>query len=332
MMNTIIGGIEKLKEAARLIRKGEIVAFPTETVYGLGADAFNASACLKIFEAKGRPADNPFIVHIEKIDDLDRVAKKPSGLVLKLFEKFAPGPLTLILNKRSEIPEIVTAGLDTIGVRIPNHKMALALISEAKTPIAAPSANVSGSVSPTIAQHVYEYMKGRINLILDGGACSQGIESTIVDMTSKIPTILRPGSISKADLLTVLDIVDDRFDANIDKPMAPGMKYKHYAPTIPCACVASSETAKLLYESNVESDPVIIASTGFISKFDNKFNCLSLGLSYKENSAKLYAQMKKAEKQYGYIILQYFDVNEGADKFSGLNNRIIKACGGNLFL
>ncbi|MDR0696888.1 MAG: threonylcarbamoyl-AMP synthase [Christensenellaceae bacterium] len=331
MMNTIIGSFEKLETASLLIKAGEIVAFPTETVYGLGADAFNPIACLKVFKVKGRPSDNPFIVHLDNIDDIYRVAKNPSKTVINLFEKFTPGPLTIVLQKKDEVPSIVTAGLNTVGVRIPNHPLALAFIRQSETPIAAPSANISGAVSPTTAMHVFEYLSGKIKLILDGGPSSTGIESTILDMTKDIPVILRPGSISRAELLTVLSDVKNGYDVSNDRPLAPGMKYRHYAPSVPCVCTTSPITAQAIYESNLSSNPVIIGASDFITQCVKTLNMLNLGNTIKEHSARLYAYMKTAEKKYGYIIIEYFN-NDDSGIYSGLNNRILKACGGNIVL
>lgn len=234
-----------VEEAASIIRTGGLVAFPTETVYGLGADAMQASASKKIYEAKGRPSDNPLIVHIAKISDLNRLSGEVPQKAKKLAERFWPGPLTMILKKNMSVPPETTGGLDTVAVRMPDHPVALALILASHTLIAAPSANTSGRPSPTAAQHVKEDMEGRIPMILDSGSVDIGIESTIVDLTEEIPMILRPGYITKEMLEEVIGEV--RIDPGIiaadslQKPKAPGMKYKHYAPKADLILVEGEE-------------------------------------------------------------------------------------------
>lgn len=224
-----------IEEAAKLIQSGQVVAFPTETVYGLGANALAAEGVQKIFAAKGRPADNPLIVHVSKYREVDGLVKKLPSKAGQLMEVFWPGPLTMIMEKSSMVPSEVTAGLDTVAIRMPKHPVAARLIQESGVPIAAPSANRSGHTSPTTAEHVLEDMEGRIPLILDGGRCSVGLESTVLDLTAEVPVILRPGGITGEMLERVLGqvkvapsvlspILEDQ------KPMSPGMKYVHYAP------------------------------------------------------------------------------------------------------
>ncbi len=224
----------KMEEAAQLIRSGELVAFPTETVYGLGADALNPQASKKIYAAKGRPSDNPLIVHIAKFEDLEEIAKEVPQEAKKLADAFWPGPLTMIVYKNEKVPYETTGGMDTVAIRMPDHPAALELIRQSGCLIAAPSANTSGRPSPTLAEHVAEDLGGRIPMILDGGEVGIGIESTIIDLTEKIPMILRPGYITKEMLEAVIGTV--RTDPGIiaadstKKPKAPGMKYRHYAP------------------------------------------------------------------------------------------------------
>lgn len=225
---------EKIQAAGDIIREGGLVAFPTETVYGLGADALNASASRKIYEAKGRPSDNPLIVHIAEFSDLEKIAAEVPKEARMLSDAFWPGPLTMIVRKNDKVPYETTGGMDTVAVRMPNHPVALALIGAGGGYIAAPSANTSGRPSPTLAEHVAEDMAGRIPMILDGGLVGIGIESTIVDLTEDVPMILRPGYITQSMLQEVIGEV--RMDPGIiasdsaKKPKAPGMKYKHYAP------------------------------------------------------------------------------------------------------
>lgn len=238
-MNTIIEEAdteneELFKKAGDILKSGGLVAFPTETVYGLGGDALNARASGKIYEAKGRPSDNPLIVHIAKIESVYELAKDVPPAAEKLMEAFWPGPLTIILNKKEIVPKETTGGLDTVAIRMPSHPAALKLISDSGVFIAAPSANLSGRPSPTTAAHVQQDLAGRIDMILDGGPVGIGIESTIVDLTGDVPTILRPGYITPDMIKSIVgDVAMDPALESVDlkiRPKAPGMKYTHYAP------------------------------------------------------------------------------------------------------
>ncbi len=224
-----------ISKAAVTLRKGGLVAFPTETVYGLGADALNPEASNKIYTAKGRPSDNPLIVHIADTYAVYKLAAHVPKKAVMLMEAFWPGPLTIIFPKKDIIPRETTGGLDTVAIRMPSHPAALDMIRQSQLYIAAPSANISGRPSPTTADHVINDMKGRIDMIIDGGAVGIGIESTIVDMTGDVPMILRPGFITKAMLENIIGTVTvdkSLTDSNSSdiKPKAPGMKYTHYAP------------------------------------------------------------------------------------------------------
>ena len=227
---------EIMQQAAALINKGEVVSFPTETVYGLGADGLNPTAVAKIFAAKGRPNDNPLILHIARKEDIGPLTTGLNANAKKLIEHFWPGPLTLVVNKSAIVPDAVSAGLDTVAVRFPSNKFAQDFIRACNCPIAAPSANISGRPSPTNAQDVLEDMQGKIAAILDGGSCGIGLESTVVDTTEPVPTILRPGGITYEMLMEVMGAVEIdpalAGDKNF-KPKAPGMKYRHYAPKAP---------------------------------------------------------------------------------------------------
>ncbi len=222
-----------LREPAKCLQNGGLVAFPTETVYGLGADALNETAAKRIYAAKGRPSDNPLIVHIAQVEDMDKLALV-NDRARVLAEAFWPGPLTIILPKKEIVPDGTTGGLSTVAIRMPSHPAALALIQASKVFVAAPSANTSGRPSPTKASHVIEDMKGKIEYIVDGGAVGIGIESTIVDVSGDVPMILRPGFISRSMIEEIIGRVE--MDPTLEKPMegirpkAPGMKYTHYAP------------------------------------------------------------------------------------------------------
>lgn len=223
-----------LEESGNIIKKGGLVAFPTETVYGLGGDALNPESSRKIYAAKGRPSDNPLIVHICQWEDIYKIASKIPKNAKKLADAFWPGPLTMILNKSDAVPKETTGGLDTVAIRMPGHKTALEFIRYSGGYIAAPSANTSGRPSPTLAKYVKEDLDGKIEMILDGGQVGIGLESTIVDLTEQEPMILRPGYITKEMLEKVLGSVSvDKtiLDSNSKQaPKAPGMKYRHYAP------------------------------------------------------------------------------------------------------
>jgi L-threonylcarbamoyladenylate synthase len=226
-----------IQEAGQILRQGGLVAFPTETVYGLGANALDGQATKGIFAAKGRPQDNPLIVHIASTTEIEQIAINNNLQATKLMQAFWPGPLTLVLPKTAVLPDEVTAGLDTVAVRMPSHPVAVALIKAAGVPIAAPSANLSGSPSPTTAQHVLDDLTGRIAGVVDGGSANLGVESTVLDVTTGVPTILRPGGVTAEQIKAVCgDVCYDpalnyhnQHNQNIT-PRSPGVKYKHYAP------------------------------------------------------------------------------------------------------
>ncbi len=228
--------IKKIRVAANIIQKGRLVAFPTETVYGLGADALNPTAVLKLFKAKNRPLDNPPIVHVENVGDVYGLARHIPPRADKLMRSFWPGPLTLVFKRSTTVPDVTVAGLGTIAIRMPQHAVALALIKESSRPIAAPSANLAGKPSPTSAKHVFDDLNGRIDAILDGGSTYIGVESTVLDLSVEPPQVLRPGGTPLEALRRVLGdvklhpLVAAEKELPIEKARSPGMKYKHYAP------------------------------------------------------------------------------------------------------
>lgn len=223
---------ETIHQAAGIIRKGGIVAFPTETVYGLGADAFNPLAVARIFEVKRRPYFDPLIVHVANPADMKKLVREIPPNVKKLIGRFWPGPLTIVLLREEEIPDIVTAGLPTVAIRMPNHPMALSLIRESKCSIAAPSANPFGYLSPTTAEHVREQLGDQVDLILDGGPCPVGVESTIISFLEEGPRLLRPGGVSLEEIESIIGKVEVT-PIEEDRPSAPGMLPRHYAPRTP---------------------------------------------------------------------------------------------------
>ncbi len=236
-------GQQAISEAANLLKQQEVVAFPTETVYGLGADATSNQAVSNIFAAKGRPSDNPLIVHLASPEQIGEYVTTITPIAKKLIEAFMPGPLTIILTSNGKIAENVTAGLDTIGIRIPDHRVARALLAETNLPVAAPSANTSGKPSPTSAVHVYNDLNGKIAGIIDGGPTGVGLESTVVDCTMEVPVVLRPGGITQEQLEEVTGaLVLDHSIKKEDQPKAPGMKYNHYEPEVPLYLVDGDVT------------------------------------------------------------------------------------------
>jgi len=242
----------EVERAAAILRRGGLLGIPTETVYGLGANGLNEDAVRSIFEAKGRPQDNPLILHIPTADWLTRYCAEIPAAAYALAERFWPGPLTMILRRRGNVPDVTTGGLDTVGVRCPNHPVTLAIIEAAGVPVAAPSGNISGRPSPTCARHMIEDMDGRIDGIVDGGACGVGVESTIIDLTGEKPRLLRPGGLPLEALREVLGEVqvDKAVLAPLaegEKPRAPGMKYRHYAPKAPVTVVTGDSRAAAEY-------------------------------------------------------------------------------------
>ena len=344
-MDTIIEVIDEkdinngvLKKAGEILKNGGLVAFPTETVYGLGGDAFNPDSSRKIYEAKGRPSDNPLIVHIATMEDLPKVAADIPEKAYALADKFWPGPLTMIFNKVDALPKETTGGLDTVAVRFPVNPIAMELIKQGGGFIAAPSANRSGRPSPTIAKYVVEDLDGRVEMIIDGGASVIGLESTIVDMTVDPPMILRPGFITKEDIEEALkaDIDVDKtiIDGNsTSKPKAPGMKYRHYAPKADMTLVSGSPEDVVKYINDAaDKDMKNGLKVGILATDENA----SL---YKAHSIKNLGQRmdEKAIAHNLFRLLREFDdenINviyaesfETKGVFQATMNRMLKAAG-----
>lgn len=334
-----------IQQAVEILKAGGLVAFPTETVYGLGANALDAEASAKIYAAKGRPSDNPLIVHIADTADVYKLATEVPEKAVMLMEAFWPGPLTIILPKKDIVPEGTTGGLQTVALRMPSHPVALKLIKESGLYIAAPSANTSGRPSPTTAGHVAEDMMGRIDMILDGGPVGIGIESTIVDLTGDTPTILRPGFITKSMLENIIGEVSiDPALINPDpnlRPKAPGMKYTHYAPKGELTIVeASSEEGEFTSDSDIitainsmiqektdQGYKVAVITTEENAPFFICSHVLMIG--NRENgetiAANLYAVLRKCDElDVDYIFSEAF--NEG-ELGGAIMNRLLKAAG-----
>ena len=267
---------EAVALAARILREGGLVGLPTETVYGLGANGLDPKAVSRIFKAKGRPQDNPLILHITDVSWLERYCKEIPLTAYKLAEAYWPGPMTMILPRKDMVPDAVTAGLDTVGMRCPSHILCHELIRLADVPIAAPSGNTSGRPSPTTADHMREDMDGKIDAIVDGGPCSVGVESTIVDLTCTPPRLLRPGGISLEQLRAVLGQVDvdpavTRLLGAGEKPKAPGMKYRHYAPKAPVTVVSGDpKTAAEYIAAHAAPEDGVICFDEFMPLFTSR--------------------------------------------------------------
>jgi L-threonylcarbamoyladenylate synthase len=306
MITEIINSNDKkaMQRAADLIKGGEIVAFPTETVYGLAANAYDESAVAKIFEAKGRPSCNPLIVHIENIGMLEEIAVDIPDEFYMLYERFMPGPLTVILQKNKRVCNGVTAGLDTVAVRFPRHRTAAELIKKSGCPLAAPSANISEHVSPTSAFHVYDDLKGKIPMIIDGGECSIGIESTIIDMSGDSPAILRPGAITKDMLKKIVGEIREPKNRRAGAVKSPGTMSRHYAPRVKLLLAKSTEEAVILYDSAAkDKKAVIIARASNIAAVGNR-TAFAIPDDAKGYAKRIYALLRLAEEAADLIICE----------------------------
>lgn len=325
MKSVIVPQKKGLKRAVQMINDGGLVAFATETVYGLGADFSNPKAVAKIFEAKGRPQDNPLIVHLAKSEDATKIAKDIPNEYFLLAKKFMPGPLTIVLNKLDSVPDIVTAGGDTVAVRVPKNPTVRKLI-ELSHPLAAPSANRSKHISPTTAEHVATDLGESVDLILDGGECKVGIESTVLDLTSKSPTILRPGAITAEMLLSVLTSVSENHSTTINVAKSPGMKYEHYSPTCETVLGMTLESSMLAYDKAKSQGKraVYVCLQGAKQKFGDR-HTIVLGKNIRDYARNFYASLRFAEEHFDYIIIEAL-VETGLG--SSVMNRAKKSAGG----
>lgn len=316
--------------AGEIIRSGGLVAFPTETVYGLGGNAYDPEASVKIFKAKGRPSDNPLIVHVSTPEEAEKFAVT-NDTYYKLAEHFMPGPLTVILPKKDIIPDSVTGGLDSVAVRCPEHEAARMLIAAAGVPIAAPSANISGAPSPTSAAHVLTDMNGKIDMIIDGGECRIGVESTVIRLEADGCTVLRPGEIIARELSALLgnvyvaDAVTNPGAAG-EKPQSPGMKYKHYAPLCPLILLDGDDDAFAEYVNLQEGKIAVLSYTENISDFKSAH---VFDIGSKESASvqmhRLFSLLRETDTMdidriYGHLPPEN-------DEFLALYNRIIRAAG-----
>ena len=328
---------EDIQQAAEIIREGGLVAFPTETVYGLGADALNPEAVGKVYAAKGRPSDNPMIVHISSKDDLERLTFEITEDVKKLADVFWPGPLTMVVPARPVVPRVTTGGLDTVAVRMPSDVTAAALITSSGVPIAAPSANLSGKPSPTTARHVIDDLDGRIDAIIEGGDCQVGIESTVVDMTGSIPAVLRPGIITREQLSAALGKTveldpallakpeikwkDGLLETDEDfKPKSPGMKYRHYAP----------KAEMIIYKGNREKAALAMAEEK-LRRVENgqKVEVIMYDDAEPEKAAREFFAKLRACDKAGVDVILAAALKEDGVGFAVMN-RMFKSAGYNI--
>lgn len=313
-----------LARASDILRSGGLVAIPTETVYGLGANAFDKDAVLSIFAAKGRPADNPLIVHISDVAQLDDIVTEVNDNAKKLMDKFWPGPLTIVMKKSDKIPLEVSAGLDTVAVRMPSHPVAKALLDSCKLPIAAPSANTSGKPSPTTAKHVFDDMDGRINAIIDGGSCDVGLESTVIDVTDDIPRLLRPGGVTYEQLCEVLGEVIKNYEfGEGETPRSPGVKYKHYAPKAKVVVIKGN------FQKYVENAANKYKKVGVLCHEEYLFpsNCTVkyMGLTPEEYANSLFLHLRAFDDE-GVDIIFAEDIDDKGINLA-VSNRLYKAAG-----
>ncbi len=325
-MNTLLLGtdVKDLARASEIFRGGGLVAIPTETVYGLGANAYDKSACLKIFEAKGRPADNPLIVHIARIEQLNGIVTEVNANAKKLIAAFWPGPLTIVMKKSDKIPYEVSAGLDTVAVRMPSHPVAHKLLEMCELPIAAPSANTSGKPSPTTAKHVFEDMNGRIEAIIDGGFCDVGLESTVVDVTEDIPKLLRPGGVTYEQLCDVLGNVIKNYEfKDGEVPKSPGVKYKHYAPDAEIF-VVKKDIGKYIYSVCDKYKKIGVLCH---SNYNLPDNCVVkfMGDNAEEYANTLFAHLRAFDEEKVDVIFAE-DIDDKGINLA-VSNRLYKAAG-----
>ncbi len=326
---------ENIKIAGKALQNGELVAIPTETVYGLAANALKPESVTEIFSAKGRPQDNPLIIHISKKEDCEKYAKNISDKAKKLMDKFWPGPLTIVLEAKDIIPSVVTAGLNTVAIRCPENEIARKLIEASGVPLAAPSANISGKPSPTSAKHVFHDLNGKIPYIIDGGMCNIGVESTVVTLATNKPILLRPGKISREEIEKVIgdiDISEAVFHKMSDdfKAQSPGMKYRHYAPNAKIIVVDGEDEDVIRYIShNVADVDGILCFDGDENKFE-KGLIISIGdkndpMSLSHN---LFDALRKFDAANVSKIYARCCLSSG--EYLGVYNRLMKAAGYNI--
>ncbi len=322
---------EKLSEPAKALAEGKLVAFPTETVYGLGGNALDAQTVKKIYGAKGRPSDNPLIVHVSSKDDVYSLAETVPENAEKILDILCPGPITIILNKSNLVPDVVTAGGTTVAIRFPENEIARELIKKSGVPVAAPSANLSGRPSPTTAAHVAEDLSDKIDYIIDGGPCRVGLESTVIDLTVTPPRILRPGGVSQETLAALLGEVTGYAprDEDTTSPKSPGMKYKHYAPKAEMV-VFEGKTCRdaiLKQVTACKNKKVCVLTAGQTDLYD--CDVIDCGKEPVEYAKALFGALREADTLGADVIFAELPFAPGGI-VTALKNRIYKSCGGNV--
>ena len=325
---------ENIIKTAEILKSGGLAAIPTETVYGLAADALNGAAVAKIFAAKGRPMDNPLIVHVAEFEDIERFAlvREIPEDAKKLAKVFWPGPLTIIMKKGGVIPDEVSAGLDTVAIRLPSHPSARAIIKAADTPLAAPSANLSGSPSPTTAQHVMNDMDGKIDAVFDGGACGVGVESTVITLAEDTPRLLRPGKVTLEELREVLGEVE--LDSAVlnklkdgQKAASPGMKYKHYAPKANVVLLKCTDDEFINYVNRCGGSGVAaLCCDEDVEKLSVKYISLGKRNDYEAHAQRLFDSLRRIDG-YGNIVTVYTRLPSTDGVGLAVYNRLIRAAG-----
>lgn len=328
-METVISGItrESLAEAKKILLSGGAVAFPTETVYGLGADARSDAAVENIYRIKGRPQDNPLIVHVHLDYDLDSLVYDDNPYAKILRKTFLPGPLTLVYRSKGKVSGRVSCGLDTLAVRVPSHPDAQAFLRFVDLPIAAPSANISKHVSPVSAEHVYYDLNGKIPLILDGGACSGGIESTVCDVTGDYPVVLRQGLVSREMIERAVGRCEVYVPKEGEQVRSPGMKYKHYAPKCK-TCLFDDPKAAVAAFADLKKQGnrvYVLCESKYAGMFSSE-NVLDLGRTPEEMASRLYSLLRQGEKVADVIVA--VRPQEQGGVMAGVLNRMNKACAG----
>ncbi len=320
---------QSLALAKEIIQAGGLVAFPTETVYGLGANALDEEACKKIFEVKGRPNDNPLIVHVHRDYDISTLVTDIPEYALRLREAYLPGPLTMVFKSLGTVCPAVSCGLDTVAIRIPSSPKAQEFLRFVQLPIAAPSANISKHVSPTSAEHVFADFNGLIPLILDGGECTGGIESTVLDCTGEVPVVLRSGLVTREMIASVAGDCKVHTPVAGEKVRSPGMKYSHYSPRCRTALYAEENLFAAIARYDAESAKgarvSFICLNSAVEKVGSR-RCLNIGVTAEEGARNLYRMLREGEKELDMIIGIAPSARDGV--MAGLMNRFEKACGG----
>jgi L-threonylcarbamoyladenylate synthase len=325
-------GSEKYNEAVELLKNNQVVGMPTETVYGLAGNAYSEEAVKRIFEAKGRPQDNPLIVHISEFSEIYDLVSEVPEIAKKLAKKFWPGPLTMILPKSEKVPSCVTAGLDSVAVRCPSHPVARNLIKYCGLPIAAPSANISGKPSPTKAEHVFSDLNGKIPLVIDGGESEEGVESTVISLCGDVPKLLRPGNVTLRELESICGevLVDDAVLNPLkegEKVSSPGMKYKHYSPEADVTVIEGDMKAvkKKIDELLKENTDKIC---GVLTMSENAYDSaiiLSGGVTNRDYANKLFAHLREFDRLGVEVVFAEFESRDGYGL--AIKNRLYKAAG-----